>query len=65
LRTSERSRLRRRSPKSRRAYQQSLTTAETLDETKEVTRQVAGASIEIPVTIANVSDTAFGSPISK
>lgn len=41
------------------AYQESLSIAETVDETKSVTREVVGASMDVVVTIGNVSDTAF------
>ncbi len=41
------------------AYQESLTTSETVDQTKEVTREVVGARMDTSVTIRNVGDIAF------
>jgi hypothetical protein len=42
-----------------RAYNESLTTNETIDETQSVTREVVGASIEVTVSLLNLGDTAF------
>jgi hypothetical protein len=47
------------SQSAKRAYQESLTTSETIDETKSITREVVGASIDALLTIGNVEDIAF------
>ncbi len=47
------------SQSAKRAYQESLTTSDTVDETKSITREVVGASIDALVTIGNVEDIAF------
>lgn len=41
------------------AYQQSLTTAQTVDQQQAVTREVAGASVELDLTVRNEGDIAF------
>ena len=40
-------------------FEQSLSTSQTVDETREVTREVKGGSVQVPVTVANVSDIPF------
>jgi hypothetical protein len=44
---------------SQQAYNESLTTSETIDQTQAVTREVLGASIEVTVNLLNLGDTAF------
>jgi len=41
------------------AYEDSLRTSETVDETQSVTRDVVDASMDVVVTVGNVSDIAF------
>lgn len=41
------------------AYQRSLRTEQEVDKTQEVTREVIGASLDLPVTIGNESDIPF------
>jgi len=47
------------SEESSEAFNQSLTTSQTVDESRSVTREVVGASMQVPVTVANASDIPF------
>lgn len=41
------------------AYEKSLSTSATVDETQSVTREVAGANMQVALTIGNIGDIAF------